>query len=240
MLQLLSARASTNDVVILLDNSTESSTTTTGTAEIDNTTTTTAPTTTTGATDDKFVYQGSLNLTMSAEDVNKLTNSITTAKNIFEAAIASETGLKASEVTVTKIYVDGDRKLRRLAGATDSVIDVEFTTESDKQPVTNFQASDLEAAIEKEAKAEGIDGIDVTVTKSSLVLVSSPPAPASPPEDDSSSVAIVVTVLVVCLVIFGMIGGLIYWYREEIKTWYYRRSASMKAGQASESAEGQK
>jgi len=173
---------------------------------------------------------------MSAEDVDKLTKDITTAKNIFEAAIASETGLKASEVTVTKIYVDGDRKLRRLAGATDSVIDVEFLIESEKAPVTTFRPSDLEAAIEKEAKAEGIEGIDVTVAKSTLVLVSSPPAPARG-DEDSSSLAIVLTVLSVCLVIFGMIGGLIYWYRGELKTWYYRRSASMKAGQASESAD---
>jgi len=173
-----------------------------------------------------------MNLTMSAEDFEKLTDDITQAKKVFEAAIASVTGLKADQVKVTAIFVDGERKLRRLAGATESVVDVEFLIESDKPPATGFKASDLKEAIEKEAKAEGIDGIEVTVTKSTIAQVSSPPAPAGD-DEDSSSVAIVLTVLSVCLVIFGMIGGLIYWYRAELKTWY-----SMKARQASESTEG--
>jgi len=173
-------------------------------------------------------------LTMSAEDAQKLTDDITKAKTVFEAAIASVTGLKADQVNVTKIIYgdDGEGKLRRLAGATESVVNVEFLIESDKPPATDFKASDLKEAIEKEAKAEGIDGIEVTVTKSTIAQVSSPPAPAGD-DEDSSSVAIVLTVLSVCLVIFGMIGGFIYWYRAELKTWY-----SMKAGQASESAKG--
>lgn len=157
---------------------------------------------------------------MSSEDVEELASDIAKARKVIGAAIASIVGLDASEVTVTKVYVDGERKFRRLQDATGSSIDVEFQIVSAKPPATNLQAPELKAAIESQAQAEGIE-VTVQSVESSVVIVSSPSVPAEP-EEDSSSVAIVLTVLSVCLVSFGLIGGLIYWY--------YRYSASMKAG----------
>jgi len=240
-IEVTDVKTFTTDPIVMVeaDNTTADATTTTVA------TSTVAPTTTTttGGNADRYVYQGTFNLTMSAEDGEKLTADITKAKKVFEAATASVTGLNTSEVTMTKIYYgDGDSQFRRLADhyydqgppdgprrsrgahdATGSVIGVEFLISSGKPAATNFKASDLEAAIEKAAKAEGIEGIDVTVTKSTITLVSSPPAPARA-DEDSSSVAIVLTVLLICLAILGMIGGFFYWYREELKTWYYRKA----------------
>jgi len=168
-----------------------------------------------------FVSQGTVNLTMSPQDVEELTIDIAKARKVIGAAIASTVGLDASEVTVTKVYVDGVRKFRRLQDATGSSIDVEFQIVSAKPPATNLQVPELKAAIESQAQAEGIE-VTVESVESSVVIVSSPSSVPAEPEEDSSSLAIVLTVLSVCLVSFGLIGGLIYWY--------YRHSVSMKAG----------
>jgi len=157
---------------------------------------------------------------MSPQDVEELTRDITKARKVLGAAIASTVGVEASEVTVTTVHVNGERKFRRLEDVTLSSMDVEFRIVSAKPPATTLKASELKAAIESQAQAEGIE-LTVESVESSIVIVSSPSVPAEP-EEDSSSVAIVLTVLSACLVSFGLIGGLIYWY--------YRYSASRKAG----------
>lgn len=164
---------------------------------------------------------------MSAEDVDELTSDIAKTKKVLGAAIASAAGLEASEVTVTKVWVNGERKFRRLEGedvAGSSSIDVEFQIVSAKPPATTLEASELGAAIESEAKAEGIE-VKVKSVESSIAIVSSPPAPPAPakPDEGSNFAAIFLTVLAVCVVTLGMIGGFVYWY--------YKYSASMKAAQ---------
>jgi len=160
---------------------------------------------------------------MSAQDVQELTSDITKAKKVLGAAVASVAGVEATEVTVTKIWVNGVGEARRLEGddsATTYSIDAEFQIVSAKSPATSLKASELAAAIEREAKAEGIE-VKVESVESSIEIASSPPA-APPKDDDSSWVVIFLIVIAVCLVSIGMIGGFIYWY--------YRYSASKQAG----------
>jgi len=196
------------------------STTTTTASETDATapsttsTTTSANTSTTEAAADKFVSQGSINLTMSVEDVTELTNDLEKAKKVLGKAIASAAGVEASAVTVTEVYVNGERQERRLstgAEVIESSIDVEFLIVSATPPPASLKDSELRAAIESEAQAEGIT-VNVRDVKSSIVNVSSPPAPAKPDEDSDSSFVTIFLGILFGVTGVGMIGGFVYWY----------------------------
>lgn len=120
---------------------------------------------------------------MSRQDVEELTRDTSKARRVLGSAIASAAGVESSEVTVTKVYVNGQGKVRRLQSATSTSVDVEFQIMSSKPPATDLKASELGAAIESEAKAEGITVIVQSIV-SSVEIVSSTSGRAK--IDDSS------------------------------------------------------
>jgi hypothetical protein len=97
------------------------------------------------------------------------------AKTAFASAVAKTTGLDASAITITAIYVDGVKAARRLANSTESTVTFDWEAKGTAAVSTGqMDAAKLQTQIVAEVKA--VAGVTIVITAAPTVSIVAQPS----------------------------------------------------------------